>query len=179
MSNLNTLFDVVRGWPGTGTDSATITENFRPHSSVPAGNPLVEGDVVFQQDDGKVARATGADWGGSADIAALAANIAEAQQFWLVVDGNDADTYDTQIQTGSVGANGTLGYQPYKVSCIRGTYMFETTNIVDRSYQPGHKVTVISGQPDITLTGTANAGYAPYGEVREYDATDGLLTIAV
>lgn len=178
MSNLNSLFDVVRGWPGTGTDSATITETFRPHSNVPDNNPLEEGDIVFQQTDGKVDRADGADWAAAASVAALATLLAEAQQFWLVVDGNSSDNYDTLIQTGAVGPNGTLSYQPYKVTCIQGTYMVETDNVVDRDYTPGDKVTVVSGQPDLT-NATYNTGHQPYGEVREYQESTGRVTITV
>lgn len=180
MSNLNSLFDVVRGWPGTDNDSATITETFKPSSGVPANDPLVEGSIVFQQSDGTVDRASAADYSGAADVAALADLIAEAKQFWLVVDGNDADQYDTQIQTGAVGANGTLSYQPWKVTCIRGTYMVQTTNVVDRSYSQGDTVTVVSGQPDIIDSGgPTNQGFRPYGEVHDYNSSTGLLTLSV
>lgn len=181
MSNLNSLFDVVRGWPGTGTDSATITEDFRPHDSIAADNPLKEGDIVFQQSDGKVARADSEDLADAADVAGLAALIAQAQQYWLVVDGNESTNYDTLGQTGPVGANGAPAHVPWKVTCIRGTYMVETENFVgSRAYEPGAKVTVVDGQPDlIAASDAAGPGYHPYGEVREYDSTRGLLTITV
>lgn len=179
MSNLNSLFDVVRGWEGTGTDNATITETFRPHANVPAANPLKEGDIVVQKGDGRVERANAADYAGAVDVASLAALIAEAPQFWLVIDGNESTNYDTLAQTGPIGPNGTPSYVPWKVNCIRGTYMFQTTHIVARSYAPSDKVTVVDGQIDITKTGVANPGYRPYGEVREFDATRGLLTLTV
>jgi len=178
MSNLNSLFDVVRGWTGTGSDSATITETFRPHANVAANNPLREGDIVFQQSDGKVDRANGADFGSAATIAALAELMSAGKQFWLVVDGNESSNYDTLIQTGNVGPNGTLAYQPYKVTCIRGVYMVETDNAVARSYAPGSKVTIVNGQIDIT-DATNNVGFQAFGEVREYDAVSGKLTVTV
>lgn len=178
MSNLNSLFNVARGWPGTGTDSATITEVFRPHSSVPADNPLREGDIVIVEEDGTVSRATALNLVSAADVAALAGLLSGAKQFWLVIDGNEATNYDTLIQSGAIGPNGTLSHVPWKVTCIRGTYMFETTNVVSRAYKPGDAITVIAGKPDITAAGT-NPGFQKFGEVREYDAATGKLTISV
>lgn len=181
MSNLNTLFDVVRGWPGTGTDSATITEDFRPHDSVPSNNPLKEGDIVFQQSDGKVARASSVDLASAADVAALAALIAQAKQYWLVLDGNESTNYDALAQTGPVGPNGAPSHVPWKVTCIRGTYMVETENFVGaRAYAPGAKVTAVDGKVDlIAASDAAGPGYHPYGEVRKYEPTRGLLTVTV
>lgn len=178
MSNLNSLFDVVAGWTGTGTDSATITEVFRPHDSIAANNPLREGDVVFQQADGHVDRASSTNLAAAGTPAELAALIAEAQQYWLVVDGNEETNYDTLGQTGPIGPNGAPSYVPWKVTCIRGTYMVETQNFVERAYVPGNKVAVVGGQPDLTIAAT-NPGFHPYGEVKKYDATQGLLTITV
>lgn len=176
MSNLNSLFDVVRGWAGPGSDTATITETFRPHDDVPSDSPLQEGDFVFQESDGKVSRATGTDLAAAADVAALAAAIAEAQNFWLVVDGNSDHNYDTLSQTGPIAGNGTMSHVPWKVTCIRGTYMVETEHYVTRSYAPGNKVTVVDGEVDITSSGN-NPGFQPLGEVHEYDDSQGLLTI--
>lgn len=179
MSLLNSLFDVVRGWIPENA-SACIEENFVQNSAVAANNPLTEGDVVAVQSDGTVNRATGADFGTAAgsSAGALAIALAEAKQLWLVVSGSSDEEYDG-LRPGGAGAQNSLGHVPFKCTCIKGTYMFETEKFVTRAYQPGHTVTVISGEPDLTLDGTANSAFQPYGEVLAYDAAAGLLTLTV
>lgn len=181
MSTLNSLFDVVRGWPGTGTDSATITEDFKPSTSIDADNPLREGSIVFVGSDGRVDRATSSDLSAGADADALAAAIAQHQQFWLVVDGNEDENYDTLQQTGPVQGNGAPSYVPWKVTCIRGTYMVETENFVSgRPYTPGEATAVVDGELDrVADTDGAGGSMYPYGEIREYDAAQEVLTVTV
>lgn len=178
MSNLNSLFDIVRGWDGPHREVATISEVYRQHADVPANNPLKEGDIVFVMDDGKIKRADSANLAGAADIAGLAGLIATAKHYWLVIDGAEGTNYDNLSQTGPVGPNGTLSYVPWKVTCIRGTYMFETENFVGaRAYAPGKKVAVAGGQADLIDAAALGAGYHPYAEVQSYDSTRGLLTL--
>ncbi len=176
MANLNSLFDVVRGWEGTDANQATFTEDFRPHSSVGANVPLVEGDIVFQMNDGKAARATGADLAGAGSIAALAALIAEHKNFWLVISGTGPTDWDGLIPTGVIGVNNAPTHVPWKITGVTGKYMFKTTTFIERAYVPGNKVTVIAGVPDIT-NGSFNTGFQPYAEVREYDSSRGVLTL--
>jgi hypothetical protein len=178
MSLLNSLFDVVRGWP----DESTIEEDFGIHSSVPANNPLTVGDVLAQQDDGTMARATGADLGTAAasSAGALAIALAEAPQLWLCVSGTTENEYDG-LQPQGASPNGiSLGQGPWKVVAIKGTYMFETANFVDRAYLPGHTVTAIAGEVDLTDDGLGvNSAFQAYGEVRSYDSVAGKLTVTV
>jgi len=171
MSTLNSLFDVIRGWP----ENATIEQDFKQHSSVPSDAPLIEGDVCFQQDDGTLARATAANWGTAAgtSVAALATALTQDKQFWLVVSGATAQNFDG-LQHGNVG--GTLGYLPWKVVAIRGTYMFETTEFVAGAYTIGTNVTVVAGKLNSVA---AVAGARPYAEVRAYDSARGVLTVTV
>lgn len=169
MSTLNSAFNVVRGWlPGQGQ---AIEEDFKQHSSVPSNNPLTEGDVCFQQSDGTLARATGGNYGGAADVAALATLITTAPHWWLIVSGATANNYDGLHQ------DGTGAYVPWKVVAIRGTYMFETANYVTRGYSPGESVTAVAGIVDRIPTN--NAGLRQFGEVRAYNATTGVLTVTV
>jgi hypothetical protein len=171
MSTLNSLFDVIRGWP----DTSTIEQDFKQHSTVPSNAPLVEGDVCFQQSDGTLARATASDWGTAATTSApaLATALSTDKQFWLVVSGATAQNFDG-LQHGNV--SGALGYIPWKVVAIRGTYMFETEEFVAGSYTPGTNVTVIGGKLESLAT---KAGYRPYAEVRAYDSARGVLTVTV
>lgn len=178
MSVLNSLFDVVRGWP----DESTIEEDFGIHSSVPANNPLTEGDILAQQSDGTMARATGTDLGAAAasSVGDLAIALAELPQLWLCVSGTTDDEYDGLKPQGASPNGISLGQGPWKVVAIKGTYMVETTNIVDRAYEPGHTVTAIAGEVDLTDDGLGvNSAFQPYGEVRSYDDSEGLLTVTV
>ena len=171
MSTLNSLFDVIRGWPET----ATIEQDFKQHSSVSAGDPLVEGDVCFQQSDGRLARATAADWGTAAGVnaGALATALTTDKQFWLIVSGATAQNYDG-LQHGNVG--GSLGYVPWKVVAIRGTYMFETEEFEAGAYAVGSNVTVVNGK----LVSVADSpGFRPYAEIFAHDTTRGVLTVSV
>jgi hypothetical protein len=172
MSTLSSVFDVVRGW--APHEKQAIEEDFQQHSSVPAGNPLVEGDVCFQQTDGLLARATGGDYGAAASVAALATLITEAPHWWLVVSGATADNYDG-LQQGDTGSG--FGYVPWKVVAIRGTYMFETGNFTTRAYTPAQHVTAVAGVVD--RIPTDNAGLRQLGEVRAYDSANGVLTVTV
>lgn len=170
MSTLNQAFDVVRGWP----DYATIEEDFRPHSSVPANDPLVEGDIVYQESDGNAARATSEDYGGAADLPSFITLLTERNQLWLVVSGTTPDNYDG-LKQGDTGSG--FGYVPWKVVAIRGTYMFKTEEFVARAYNPGEPVAAVSGKVD-RIPGD-NPGLRQYGEVREYDSANGVLTVTV
>lgn len=174
MSTLNQAFDVVRGWP----DYSTIEEDFVPHSSVPAGDPLVEGDIIFQQTDGAAARATSTNLVGSVVAsdggAALAAAFNLRKQLWLVVSGSTANNYDG-LRQGDTGSG--FGYIPWKIVAIRGTYMFKTEEFVTRAYAPGEAVTVVAGKVD--RVATDNPGLDQYGEVREYDSANAVLTVTV
>ena len=178
MSVLNSLFDVVRGWP----DESTIEEDFGIHSSVPANTPLTEGDILVQQTDGTMARGTGSDYGTAAagSAGALAIAIVEAPQLWLCVGGSSDNESDGQQPQGASPNGISLGRGPWKVVAIKGTYMVEMQNFVTRAYVPGHTVTAIAGEVDLTDDGLAvNSAFQPYGEVRSYDATRSLLTITV
>ena len=167
MSNLNGKFDVVRGWSGDGVEASTIVEDFRVHDSISGSTRLKEGDIVEVRDDGKVALATSDDLD-EGDVI----DFMSQKQYWLVLDGNEETNYDTKIQTGPEQPNGTLGYAPFKVTCIRGTYMFETQNFNSAgTYVPGDKVAVEGGE--IVPAGTRHV----FGEVREYDAASEVLTI--
>lgn len=180
MSILNSLFDVVRGWT-PGGNAACIEEAFVQNSGISANDPLTEGDVVTLQADGTVDRADGNDWGTAAgtSAAALALSIVEAPTFWLVVSGSADDEYDG-LRPGGAGAANSLGFVPFKCVAIKGTYMFETEKFVTRAYVPGHKVTVVAGEPDLTDdTLAVNTTYQPYGEVVSYDAAAGKLTLVV
>lgn len=177
MSLLNNLFDVVRGWP----DESTIEEDFGIHSSVPANTPLTEGDILAQQSDGTMARATGADLGTAAGTSAtaLATAMVEAKQLWLCVSGTTEYEYDGLKPSGASPNGISLGTAPWKVVAIKGTYMYETSNFVVRAYVPGHTVTAVAGQVDVTNSGIANTAFQPYGEVRAYDSVAGKLTVTV
>lgn len=178
MSVLNSLFDVVRGWP----DESTIEEDFGIHSSVPANDPLTEGDILVQQTDGTMARGTGADLGTAAGVSAtaLAVALVEAPQLWLCVSGTTDNETDGQSPQGASPNGISLGQGPFKVVAIKGTYMVETPVFVTRAYVPGHTVTAVAGEVDLTDDGLGvNSAFQPYGEVRSYDATAGLLTVTV
>lgn len=181
MSNLNSLFDVVRGWSGPGEGEATITETFAPNASLLTSNQLVEGDVVLLESTGLVNRASGVDWrtaaGGGA--AALADAISDSPQLWMVVSNSDSLGFDGVAQLGAINSNNVPGYVANAVVCIKGCFMVETENFVTRTYLPGQAVTAISGQLDHTVTGGNNPGYQPYGEVKAYDSTLGVLTVTV
>lgn len=178
MSNLSSLFDVVRGYHGPNSDYSTITERFEPDATLLSSNQLTEGDLIQQNASGLAVRASGNDWRTAAgtSAAALADSISDSPHIWLVVGGAGADEYDGLAQTGTINAFGVPAYQSKVVACIRGTYMAKTQNIVARTYVPGQRLTVVSGQLDQTVTGGTNPGFQPYGEVREYDATNSLLT---
>jgi hypothetical protein len=180
MSVLNSLFDVVRGWP----DESTIEEDFGIHNSVPANTPLTEGDILVQQVDGTMARGSGIDFGGAVTAtdggATLIIAMVEAPQLWLCVSGTTDNESDGQQPQGASPNGISLGRGPWKCVAIKGTYMVETQVFVTRAYVPGHTVTVVAGEVDLTDDGLAvNSAFQPYGEVRSYDATAGLLTVTV
>lgn len=178
MSTLNNLFDVVAGYHGPSSDYSTITDNFSPDAALLTSNQLTAGDIVMLTSAGTVARANGNDWrtAAGASAAALADSISDSPQFWLVVGGASELEYDGLAQTGPINSAGTPTYQSKVVSCIRGTYMVQTQNIVARTYVTGQRLTVVAGQIDQTITGGVNPGFQPYGEVRSYESTTSLLT---
>lgn len=177
MSNLNSLFSVTYGWADAHSDYSTITVPFTPADAVISANPLLEGEWVGVGSDGKVNRVSGANYGGAGSVAALAALIAESKQMWMVIGGSGPTDLDSHIQTGAP-VNGVMTWVASTVTCIRGTFVVRTQEYVTRSYVPGNSLTVISGELDLTATGT-NAGYQPVGEVLEYNATLGTLTASV
>lgn len=171
MSILNSKFDVVRGWPG----ETAFDETFKPAAGITADNPLVEGDIVSVQADGTVDRATALDLSTALAVADIATAIATSPQMWLVVEGTGASNYSS-IQQKAVGD--ALAYVPWKVVCIKGSYVFETDNFVERAYVPGAAVAAVDGKIDLTI-GAGAAAYIKYGEVVSYDAVSGVLTVAV
>lgn len=180
MSNLNSLFDVVRGW--TLDEKTSIDESFRLHQSVPSGDPIREGEVVVVKDDGTVARADAPDLSGAADPDELMADLNQVQNYWMCIEGTTEDEYSSLQQTGPIGPNDTPSYKPWKAVCIRGTYMVETTEFVDRGgYTPGDSLTVVNGQLDI-ISGSENTHKPKFAEVIEFDAAqgdNGLLTALI
>lgn len=185
MSNLNSLFDVVRGW--TLDEKTSIEESFKLHSSVPSNDPIREGEIVVVETDGTVKRADAPDLSGLADTDALVSAMNQIQDYWMCIEGTTADEYSSRTQTGAVDANDVPGYQAWKAVCIKGTYMVETTEFVDRSgsggYTPGDSLTVVSGQLDIIDSNNShNVHHPKFAEVVEFDAAtgqNGLMTAII
>lgn len=115
---LNTLFDVLRGWPREGA----IDETFPIHQTTP-GTPdvLHAGMVVAVQSDGSVALATTPNRSSANGVAT-----------WVVV------TDSTDFDASFVGS----------VTCLRANAEFklDPTNFVAGSYTIGEKLTFTSGQ---------------------------------
>lgn len=176
MSLLNSLFDVIRGWP----DESTIDNTFVPDAGVSAANPLTEGDIVALTGNAAdaVDRATGVDLVGAAVAndggAALAGALVTQKQLWLCVNGNSENEYDGLKQGG--GADGS-DYIAGKVVCIRGHYQFETTNFEAGAYVAGDAVTAKAGA--VARIPTSNPGLRQFGEVRVAETAEGVLTITV
>jgi hypothetical protein len=169
MSNLASKFDIKRGYDHS-TDNAAINESFKPHSSVGA-TPLAEGEIVHVMSDGTVARATCADYGGAASVAALATLLSTDKNLWLVLTGTTETDYDG-LQHGNV--SGSLGWVPWKVVAIRGLVMFETTSFAAGTYTVGEGVSVINGE---IVSLVENPGLRRYAEVIEYNVATGVLTL--
>ena len=169
MSVLNSLFDVVRGWPNENAIDETAPQS----PAIGAGVPLVEGDVVDLQSDGTWNRASSVDYAAAGSVAALAALLADAPHMWLVVSGVEPDQYDG-LKQGYIGTSFT--YVPYKVTAIRGHLMFETQRFVTgRAYVPGDAVSVDAGLLD--RTADFGVGRRQYAEVISYDPARELLTV--
>ncbi len=170
MSILNSIFDVVKGgW--TGNDVTCIDESAAQHSSIAANNPLKEGDIVYLETDGTFNRADSTRLDDAADVATLAARLASANQFWLVVSGVEDEQYDG-LQQGYVGNEFT--YVPWKVTAVRGSLMYETSRFVARSYVPGDALVVQAGLLDRNADLTGD--FRQYAEAFAYDDTLEKLT---
>lgn len=115
---LNSLFDVLRGWPREGA----IDESFKIHQTV-AGtdDSLPLGTVVAVQSDGTVAAATTPD-----------RSTTNAVATWVVVEGN-AD-FSSQFV--------------HKVVCLRSNaeLKLDPSNLNAGTYTPGTKLTFSAGK---------------------------------
>ena len=169
MSILNSLFDVVRGWPNENAIDETAEQN----SAIGAGSPLIEGDIVKMESDGTWNRATSEDYAAAGSVSALAGLLAAKELFWVVCSGVEDDQYDG-LNQGYVGADFT--YVPWKITAIRDHIMFKTQRFVaGRAYAPGDAISVDAGLLD--RTADFGAGRRQYAEVLSYDSARELLTV--
>ncbi len=115
---LNSLFDVLRGWPREGAiDDAFVIHQTTP----PTPDALPLGTVVAVQSDGTVAAATTPD-----------RTAANAVATWVVVEGND--DFSAQFVN--------------KVVCLRANAEFklDPSNFNAGVYTPGTKLTFSAGK---------------------------------
>lgn len=115
---LNSLFDVMRGWPREGA----IDESFVIHqTSPPVYDLLPSGTVVAVQTDGTVAAASTPN-----------RSSANATATWVVVEGNDDFSAQFVNKAVCLRANAELKLDP--------------SNFNAGSYTPGTKLTFSSGK---------------------------------
>lgn len=115
---LNSLFDVLRGWPREGA----IDDSFKIHQTTPGtDDSLPLGTVVSVQSDGTVAAATTPD-----------RSTTNAVATWVVVEGNDDFS----------------GQFVHKVVCLRANAEFklDPSNFNAGTYTPGTKLTFSAGK---------------------------------
>lgn len=179
MSTFDSKFNVIYGYHGPEADYCTISETFEPDGSI--STALVEGEVVSVGSNKTVDRAVGVALGGGS-VSDMAELLATQPQYWTIVTGMDSVNYDALAQTGGVAANGSMKWVGAQVVAIRGTYVFQTDQFVTQTYVAGSRVTIgtsgNAGKVDLT-DGSTNIGYTPFGEVHEYDSTEGILTVSV
>ena len=162
MSILDSLFDVLRGWPD---DQSVIDESLKPFG---AFEPQ-EGDVVAIVDDSgepKISAATGTRLDDAGSIAVLAQRLTNLQQLWMVVSGMEAGKEFDGIFTG-------------KAVCLRGVFEVRTERFnTGSSYTPGDSVSPLAGV--LNLNPIATTDYSQkYGEVLRHDSTRNTLDVSV
>jgi hypothetical protein len=162
MSILDSLFDVLRGWPD---DRSVIDESLKPFGAyVPS-----EGDVVAITDDSgepKISAATGTDIGAFASAALLGQALAGIPQLWMVVGGMDPATDFDGVFTG-------------KATCLRGVFEVRTENYATGdSYAPGDSVTPEAGVLRANPIGGAT-WHQKYGEVLRLNSTRNTLDVSI
>lgn len=160
MSILDSLFDVVRGFPQEGV----IDESYAPLGAyVPK-----EGEVVTVENDSgspAIAAATATRLDTLGTLAALLTAMTDFPHLWMVVSGMEAGKDYDGIQTG-------------KAVCLLGTFMVRTER-----YASGDTFTV--GAPVTVETGIIRSNpfsaqeHQKYGEVIEVDAANSTLVLAV
>lgn len=121
---LNSLFDVLRGWPREGAiDAAFLIHQTSP----PAYDALPLGTVVAVQSDGTVAAATTPN-----------RSSTNAISTWVVIEGND--DFSAQFVN--------------KVVCLRSNaeLKLDPSNFNAGSFTPGTKVTFSGGKFQVAVT---------------------------
>jgi hypothetical protein len=162
MSILDSLFDVLRGWPD---DQSVIDESLKPFGAyVPQ-----EGDVVAITNDSgeaKISAATGTRLDDAASVAVLAQRLTGLQQLWMVVGGMDPATDFDGVFTG-------------KATVIRGVFEVRTERYnTGDAYVPGDSVSPAAGVLRANPVGGTDYSQK-YGEVLRLDSTRNTLDVSV
>lgn len=159
MSLLDSLFNVLRGWPD---EMSVIDESYKPNGVF---TPL-EGDIVSLVNNAGVAEieaATSVSLNGLA-VADLITALKDLPHMWLVVSG--------------MAPGQTDGVFTGKAVCILGTYMFQTERFNQSdSYAPGDAVVVAAGL--IRAQNHTAGEYQKFGEVIAHDSDNNTLTVVV
>ena len=151
MSNLNSPFDVVRGWPHGGA----VDEAFPVDTALTV--PLTEGQLVVLVDNGGVTSVTHPP-------APAAEGSATPTRLRMVIQGNDQSD----------------GKFTGKVVTLRGEFTVKTDKFVAGAYTVGELVTWSSNvNEEGFITKRTVANEEVVGEVLEYDSVNGVLTVAM